>query len=130
MKIHEVKEKCYLETLEESITNVEMVINHLEKLALREGEFASHILRKDRIISILHLELALASYCVLLRKMRENQMIIYNDKLRADINSIIHSNRFEYFGSYIIVHSQKGKEEVDLHSLLRYGKSILKENES
>jgi hypothetical protein len=57
-------------------------------------------------------------------------MIIYNDKLRADINSIIHSNRFEYFGSYIIVHSQKGKEEVDLHSLLRYGKSILKENEA
>jgi len=84
-----------------------------------------HILRKDRIKTILSLELALSTYCILLRKMQENHFISYSDAIRMDINSIIHSNRFEYYDGEIIVYSARGREDVDLNNLLDFGRSIL-----
>lgn len=40
------------------------------------------------------------------------------------MNSIIHSNRFEYYQE-VIVYSQKGREEVDLKALLAFCHQIL-----
>ena len=72
------------------------------------------------------LELALERLFILVINMYENFFFhIYVDILR-DINSIIHSNKFEYHDhDRIYVYSQKGKEPVDLNNLLRFARSIL-----
>jgi hypothetical protein len=59
-----------------------------------------------------------------MRKMCENQFIVISNELRRDINSIIHSNRFDY-NQKIIVYSQKGEEEVDLNKILEFCHSII-----
>lgn len=120
----ELKKKCYLEFLEREIISVEMILNHIKKIELKKGLFEEDVLYKDYIEAILDLELSLASLCILLRKMCENQMIELDQDLRRDMNSIIHSNRFEY-DEEIIVYSQKGREEVDLHRILEFSRSLL-----
>lgn len=120
-----LKKDCYIDTLEESLTNVEIVRNHLAQIDRREDQIPAHILRRDRIKTILHLELALASYGVLLRKMHENNLIDYDEEIHNDINSIIHSNRFEYFEHHIVVYSKRGKENVNLAKLLDYGRKVI-----
>ena len=61
-------------------------------------------------------------------KMCENQFIILNQERRKDINSIIHSNRFDFFeDDKVYVYSQKGQEEVNINQLLDYAKRIFKE---
>ena len=128
MPSRELKESCYLEMLEDSLTNVQMIRNRLSQLDKQEQIIPAHILRRDRIKTILRLELALATYCVLLRKMHENNLIDYDEELHHDINSIIHSNRFEYFEQHIVVYSARGKENVNLRKLLDFGTVILDEN--
>lgn len=128
MPTRELKEACYMEMLEDSITHVEMIQNRLRQLDEKEDVIPAHILRKDRIKTILRLELSLATYCVLLRKMHENNLIDYDEELHHDINSIIHSNRFEYFEQHIVVYSKRGKENVNLKKLLDFGSSLLSES--
>ena len=55
--------------------------------------------------------------------MCENQFITLNQERRKDINSIIHSNRFDFFeDDKVYVFSQKGQEEVNIIQLLDYAK--------
>lgn len=124
MNARELKALCYIEALENAIASSEMIMNHLVQLSEREGEVQEHILRKDRIKTILNLELSLADYCILLRKMQENKFIAYDEDVRMDINSIIHSNRFEY-EEEVVVYSQRGREKVNLPQLLQYGKDVV-----
>ena len=124
-KKREMKEQCYLEALENGVVSVEMIINRLRQIKDKEGIFDKHILDHDYMETILDLELSLASLCILLRKMSENVFIMISDDLRIDMNSIIHSNRFEYCDGEIVVYSQKGREEVDLDHLLSFCHSIL-----
>ena len=61
-------------------------------------------------------------------KQKENAVVASqgDEDIRRDINSIIHSNKFEYHDhDRIYVYSQKGKEPVDLNNLLRFARSIL-----
>ncbi|MEG0276322.1 MAG: hypothetical protein RR630_04760 [Coprobacillus sp.] len=120
----EIKEMCYLETLETSVVSVEMILNRLNQIESKKGVFDLNILAKDKAITVLDLELSLATTCILLRKMAENLFITIPEELRKDLNSIIHSNRFEYENE-VVVYSQKGKEEVDLNHLLTFCHSIL-----
>ena len=94
-------------------------------MIIKKGVFDSYILTHDRTKAILDLELSLATLCILLRKMSENLMVVIPSELRRDINSIIHSNRFEYNRLEVIVYSQKGRELVDLRGLLRFCHSVL-----
>lgn len=121
-----MKEKCYLEALEDNVVSVEMVLNHLKQIDDCEGVFDEQILKHDRMRTILDLELGLATLCILLRKMSENVFITFSSDLRRDMNSLIHSNRFEYNEDQeLIVYSQKGRESVDLEALLNYCHSLL-----
>ena len=114
MNKREIKEECYLDMLEDELNSVDAVLNH------------EHVIQKDLIRAYFDLELALASLCILLRKMSENLFIHIDEDIRRDINSIIHSNKFEYHDhDRIYVYSQKGKEPVDLNNLLRLARSIL-----
>lgn len=120
----EMKEKTYMEALEHGLVTVEMILNRLNQIDAKKGVFDEYLLKKDKNNAILDLELSLASLCILLRKMSENLFIIIPNELRRDMNSIIHSNRFE-FDHEVIVYSQKGREKVDLKALLEFGHRIL-----
>ena len=125
MKERELKEKCYMEALDGSISNVKVVLNHMKKIDLQEGILEEAVLNKDRMRTILHLELALADYFILLRKMKENQFINYLPQMSKDINALIHCNRFEYHEQMIIVYSQRGEEDIDVERLISFGEEIL-----
>lgn len=121
----EMRENCYIEMLEDSIQSVESVLNQIQKI---EGNdvFEVEMLLKDKIRSSYDLELAMATMCILLRKMTENLFISMPEELRRDANSIIHSNKFEYVNKeMLVVYSQKGKEEVSILHLLEFARSIL-----
>ena len=121
-----VKQECYLDMLEEAINSVESVLNYIDRIKDKVGVFNDDILQKDAVRAQFDLELALASLSILLRKMAENNFIEIDSETRRDINSIIHSNKFEYHDhDRIYVYSQKGKEPVDLNNLLRFARSIL-----
>lgn len=124
MDKREMKRKCYLEALNKSLVSVEMVLNRVVQIDSKKGIIDEYILTKDKVQTILDLELSLASLCILLRKMSENLFIQISNELRRDMNSIIHSNRFEY-DQEVIVYSQKGREEVDLNALLAFCHQIL-----
>ena len=128
MNKREIKEECYLDMLEDELNSVDAVLNHIEKVEIKEGIFDEHVIQKDLIRAYFDLELALASLCILLRKMSENLFIHIDEDIRRDINSIIHSNRFDFFeDDKVYVYSQKGQEEVNINQLLDYAKRIFKE---
>ncbi|HIX81973.1 MULTISPECIES: hypothetical protein [unclassified Thomasclavelia] len=121
-----IKEECYLDMLEDEINSVDAVLNYIDKLKEKKGVFDDEVIQKDLIHSYFDLELALASLCILLRKMSENMFIHIDEEIRRDINSIIHSNKFEYHDhEKIYVYSKKGKEPIELSRLMQFARSIL-----
>ncbi|MDE6953472.1 MAG: hypothetical protein K2P09_06620 [Erysipelotrichales bacterium] len=124
MANRELKKMCYLDALEDSVTAVEVTLNRLKQIEAKEGVFDDMILKNDKNKTVLDLELTLATLCILLRKMSENLFIKVSDELRRDMNSIIHSNRFEY-DHEIVAYSQKGRETIELDRLLKFAHSIL-----
>jgi len=124
MDKRELKYRCYMEALEKSVVSVEIILNRLVQIDDKKGIIDDVVLMKDKRKTILDLELSLADLCILLRKMSENLFIKIDKELRRDMNSIIHSNRFEYYQE-VIVYSQKGREEVDLKALLAFCHQIL-----
>ena len=121
-----IKEECYLDMLEDEINSVDAVLNYIDKLKEKKGVFDDEVIQKDLIHSYFDLELALASLCILLRKMAENMFIHIDEEIRRDINSIIHSNKFEYHDhEKIYVYSKKGKEPIELSRLMQFARSIL-----
>lgn len=121
-----IKEECYLDMLEDEINSVDAVLNYIDKLKEKKGVFDDEVIQKDLIHSYFDLELALASLCILLRKMSENMFIHIDEEIRRDINSIIHSNKFEYHDhEKIYVYSKKGKEPIELSRLIQFARSIL-----
>lgn len=127
MNKRQIKLSCYLEQINIEIIEVEMVLNQLNRLK-NQMNISNRIVERDLLKTKCQLELSLASLCILLRKMCENQFITLNQERRKDINSIIHSNRFDFFeDDKVYVYSQKGQEEVNINQLLDYAKKIFKE---
>ncbi|WP_249029731.1 hypothetical protein [Tannockella kyphosi] len=78
---------------------------------------------RDFIDAVYDFEISLASLCLVLRKMDENNFIHLTQQIRYDVNSLIHSNRFRFLSKYSLeVYSKRGKEIVDLQALLKYAK--------
>ena len=124
MSRRDLKKESYYDALNESLIRVEKTINLLNRLENNRLNIDKEIVVKDISKTILDLELNLASMCILLRKMSENKFIELPVDLRRDMNSIIHSNRFDY-DQDIIVYSQKGREEVNLDQLTMFCKHVL-----
>ena len=127
MNKRQIKLSCYLEQLNIEVVKVEMILNQLNRLKNNQ-EIANYIIERDLLKTKCQLELSLAFLGIILKKMVENQFITLNQERRKDINSIIHSNRFDFFEDYkVYVYSQKGQEEVNIIQLLDYAKKIFKE---
>lgn len=128
MEKREVKEICYKELLNDQIIGVERVLNQINKLKNQEDIIDQKIVEKDMVRSYFDLELALVGVCILLRKMSENLFIMIDEDTRRDINSIIHSNRFDYGENNVLfVYSKKGQEEVLLDNLLTFAKNTIEQ---
>ena len=126
MDNRQLKKDCYLDLLDDAIVDVEAIYNQLNRLAANNQTIDEKVIKKDKIKTKYQLEFSLASLCILLRKMAENMFIQLPAEIRKDMNSIIHSNRFEFDDQDIIyVYSQKGKEEVSLKGLLLFARSVL-----
>lgn len=125
MDKREIKEQCYIEALEETLVGVEMIINRINQIKIGSDVIEKDILMHDYIKTILDLELSLSALCILLRKMSENLFITISTDLRRDLNSLIHSNRFEYENNMLIAYSQKGREDIDLTAILNFTKEVI-----
>ena len=119
-----LKKEVYYESLSEAILSVEMHINHLKQIS-SNTEIDESYKQKDLSKTKLNFELSLATLCILLRKMKENSIIEYDDDIRKDINSIIHSSRFDY-DQKVYAYSRNGKEALDLHAILNLAKKYAK----
>lgn len=125
MDKREIKEQCYIEALEETLVGVEMILNRINQIKISPDVIEKDILMHDYIKTILDLELSLSALCILLRKMSENLFITISTDLRRDLNSLIHSNRFEYENNMLIAYSQKGREDIDLTAILNFTKEVI-----
>ena len=90
-----LKKEIYLEQLNQAIISVEMVFNQLNRLS-NNNDINQQYIVKDLMRTRFQLELSLASLCIILRKMNENAFLQLHPERRKDINSIIHSNKFEF----------------------------------
>lgn len=119
-----LKQEVYYESLSEAILAVEMHINHLKQIE-ENTEIDHAYIQKDISKTRLNFELSLATLCILLRKMSENSIIKFDDDIRKDINSVIHSSRFDYEDA-IYAYSRNGKEKLDLDAILSLAKKYAK----
>lgn len=62
MNKREIKEECYLDMLEDELNSVDAVLNHIEKVEIKEGIFDEHVIQKDLIRAYFDLELALGKF--------------------------------------------------------------------
>ena len=74
MNKRQIKLSCYLEQLNIEVVKVEMILNQLNRLKNNQ-EIANYIIERDLLKTKCQLELSLASLCIILRKMCENQFI-------------------------------------------------------
>ena len=86
MNKRQIKLSCYLEQLNIEVVKVEMILNQLNRLKNNQ-EIANYIIERDLLKTKCQLELSLASLCIILRKMCENQFITLNQERRKDINT-------------------------------------------
>lgn len=121
----DIKYDCLIEALEETLVGVEMIMNKIHNFNFSSDIIDEHILRRDYTKMTLELELLLATLCILLRKMSENLFITLPHELRKDVNSLIHSNRFDYTDEKLVAYSQKGREDIQLEQLLLFTKKII-----
>lgn len=120
----QLKRFIYKEALENSLVTMNKALNHLEQLSRPKSTISASIIERDKEKTLLNLELELARYCILLRKMNENGFITYDSDERADINAIIHSNRFDFTSKGVFVYSQRGREQVQLEKLFALGQKV------
>lgn len=126
MKKRDMKEDCYQDMVSDLIVKVETILNQINNITSKYGIIKDVVLDKDLQKAFYLLELELATLSIMLRKMNENHFIIMSEELRRDINSIIHSNKFEYHNNELIyVYSKRGKEDISIKQILTFARSIL-----
>ena len=127
MNKKQLKRFIFKEALENSLVTIDKTMNHLIQLSRPKTTISQSVIERDKEKTLLNLELELARYCILLRKLNENGFIVYTENERADINAIIHSNRFDFLNDGVFVYSQRGREQVQLDDLLALGQRVINE---
>lgn len=120
-----LREKCFLDTLDTNLTNVEISLNHIDDILNKEYAIDEEFLKADLEKSFYDLEIHLSLLAVTLRKMSENQFITIDDVVRKDLNSLIHSCKFIYKDHNVYAYSRKGAERIDLERIYEFIREIL-----
>ena len=121
-----IREKCFSETLEEVVVNVEMIMNHIDNLA-NEKEIDRKYIQDDLERSFYDLEINLALLAITIRKMEENDYISISNQMRYDLNALIHSYKFTYKKGRLYATSDKGEESIDLEQILAFSKEVIRQ---
>lgn len=119
--------ECFVERLENTINDVQVILNQIERLESKYTSISKKVIRKELAASYCDLELSMALMAVIIRKMVENQFITITSEQRHDINALIHSNRFDYRNGKVLVYSRLSQESVDVDYFLHLGEKIVKE---
>ena len=119
------RKQCYKERLENTIKDVEIILNRIRKLNHSYESIEEEYIIKDLESCYCDLELSMALVAVTIRKLVENQFTKITDEDRADINALVHSNRFDYKGDEVIVFSRLSSENVQVEHFIELGKTIL-----
>ena len=121
-----IKKQRFLDAVEDYITNVEVIMNRIDKTYAREDVIDMKYIEQDLEESYFDLEISLATLAVLLRKMSENSYITLPQSVRDDINALIHSAKFVYDmdSRFIRVYSRRGEEQIKLAHFLEFAKEV------
>ena len=119
------RKQCYKERLENTIKDVEIILNRIRKLNHSYESIEEEYIIKDLESCYCDLELSMALVAVTIRKLVENQFTKITDEDRADINALVHSNRFDYKGDEVIVYSRLSSESVEVEHFIEHAKTIL-----
>ena len=119
------RKQCYKERLENTIKDVEIILNRIRKLNHSYESIGEEVILKELENCYCDLELSMALMAVIIRKLVENQFTKINDDDRADINALVHSNRFDYRDDEVIVFSRLSSENVQIEHFIELGKTIL-----
>ena len=119
------RKQCYKERLENTIKDVEIILNRIRKLNHSYESIEEEYIIKDLESCYCDLELSMALVAVTIRKLVENQFTKITDEDRADINALVHSNRFDYKGDEVIVFSRLSSENVQIEHFIELAKTIL-----
>ena len=119
------RKQCYKERLENTINDVEIILNRIRKLNHSYESIGEEVILKELENCYCDLELSMALMAVIIRKLVENQFTKINDDDRADINALVHSNRFDYRDDEVIVFSRLSSENVQIEHFIELGKTIL-----
>lgn len=119
------RKACYKERLENTIKDVEIIVNRIRKLNHSYESIDEEFILKELEACYCDLELSMALMAVIIRKLVENQFTKITDEDRQDINALVHSNRFDYMGDEVIVFSRMSSENVQIEHFIELGKSIL-----
>ena len=123
------RKQCYRERLENTLHDVEIILNHIDRLASKSdySVISKAVINKELTASYCDLEVSMALMAVIIRKLNENQFIVLKQEERDDINALIHSNRFDYQNARVMVYSRLSKESVTLEHFLSLGRKIIAE---
>lgn len=119
------RKQCYKERLENTIKDVEIILNRIRKLNHSYESIEEEFIIKELESCYCDLELSMALVAVIIRKLVENQFTKITDEDRQDINALVHSNRFDYKGDEVIVFSRLSSENVHVEHFIELGKTIL-----
>ena len=121
-----IKKQRFLDAVEDYITNVEVIMNRIDKTYAREDVIDMKYIEQDLEESYFDLEISLATLAVLLRKMSENSYITLPQSVRDDINALIHSAKFVYDmdSRFIRVYSRRREEQIKLAHFLEFAKEV------
>lgn len=119
------RKQCYKERLENTIKDVEIILNRIRKLNHSYESIEEEFIIKELESCYCDLELSMALVAVIIRKLVENQFTKITDEDRQDINALVHSNRFDYKDDEVIVFSRLSSENVQVEHFIELGKTIL-----
>lgn len=119
----EKRKQCYRERLEQTMHDVEVILNHIDRLEDRRDSaiISKKVIDKELTVSYCDLEISMALMAVIIRKLNENQFIVLKQAERDDVNALIHSNRFDYQDAQVMVYSRLRQESVTLEHFLALG---------
>ena len=128
-RMTDIRQKCFIDTLENATTSVEVALNQIDRLHRYEN-IDKKTIEQDLAKTSYDLEINLSILAITLRKMSENGYIHLSSYMRTDLNSLIHCYRFNYDGKIMKAYSQKGEEVISIDPIIEFARNIIKQNEA
>ena len=125
--MNKVRKECFLESIDDALVSVEMSLNLIDSL-YNEKEIEQKYVKNSLEKAFYDLEINLSLLCVIIRKMSESNYTRVPDEIWSDVNTLIHSCKFEYKKGVLRAYSRQNEEIVQLNSIMEFARKIKEEN--